>query len=121
MGKPEMHGNMMIGNMISRANSHLRYLMICGCGFPNSQHNFEPAVAQFKQCFANNSTIITVPESPMYNAPEAAAVTEPRLALIKKAGEQCARTGRIGDELLTEICSPMIPEEDYAAIVNAGI
>ena len=27
--------------------SHLRYLMICGCGFPNSAHNFEPAVAQF--------------------------------------------------------------------------
>lgn len=28
--------------------SHLKYLMICGCGFPNSRHNFEPAVAQFK-------------------------------------------------------------------------
>ena len=27
--------------------SRLRYLMICGCGFPNSKHNFEPAVMQF--------------------------------------------------------------------------
>ena len=26
--------------------SHLKYLMICGCGFPNSAQNFEPAVAQ---------------------------------------------------------------------------
>ncbi len=25
--------------------SRLRYLMICGCGFPNSQENFGPAVA----------------------------------------------------------------------------
>lgn len=25
--------------------SRLRYLMICGCGFPDSQENFEPAVA----------------------------------------------------------------------------
>ena len=57
--------------------SHLKYIMICGCGFPNSKHNFEPAAAQFKLCFPNHHTIITVPESPMFNAPEAAAVTLP--------------------------------------------
>ena len=44
---------------------HLCCLMICGCGFPSSRHNFEPAAA-----------------------------------------------------LRDEICSPMIPEERYAAIVN---
>ena len=68
--------------------SHLRYLMICGCGFPNSRHNFEPAVMQFKLCFPGDHTIITVPESPMFNAPEAAVVTVPRLELIKQAGRQ---------------------------------
>ena len=51
--------------------SHLRYMMICGCGFPNSKQNFEPAVMQFKLMFPNNHTIITVPEGPMFNAPEA--------------------------------------------------
>ena len=101
--------------------SRLRYMMICGCGFPNSKHNFEPAVAQFKQCFPYEHTIITIPESPMFNAPEAASVTGPRLALVKKAGEQYARTGRIEDALLTEIGAPMIPEEQYAAIVNGGV
>ena len=101
--------------------SHLRYLMICGCGFPNSKHNFEPAVAQFKLCFPGNHTIITVPESPMFNAPEAAIVTEPRLALVRQAGKQHAKTGEIDSALLDEICSPMIPEEQYAAIVNAGV
>ena len=101
--------------------SHLRYLMICGCGFPNSKHNFEPAVAQFKLCFPGSHTIITVPESPMFNAPEAAVVTNLRLALVKKAGKQYAETGEIDAALLAEICSPMIPEEQYAAIVNAGV
>ena len=100
--------------------SHLRYLMVCGCGFPNSRHNFEPAVAQFKLCFPGSHTILTVPESPMFNAPEAAAVTVPRLALVRKAGEQYARTGGIEDALLAEISSPMIPEETYAAIVNGA-
>ena len=101
--------------------TRLRYLMICGCGFPNSKHNFEPAVAQFKLCFPGAHTILTIPESPMFGAPEAAVVTEPRLALVKRAGEQYARTGRIEDALLAEIGAPMIPEEQYAAIVNGGV
>ena len=101
--------------------SRLRYMMICGCGFPNSQHNFEPTIAQFKQCFPRNHTIITIPESPMFNAPEAAVVTEPRLALVKQAGSQYAQSGEIDGELLHEIGSPMIPEDQYAAIVNGGV
>ena len=107
---------------VGQANfSHLRYLMICGCGFPNSKHNFEPAVAQFKLCFPGNHTIITVPESPMFNAPGAAVVTEPRLTRVKQAGRQFAETGEIDASLLEEICSPMIPDEQYAAIVNGGV
>ena len=101
--------------------SHLRYVMICGCGFPNSKHNFEPAAAQFKLCFPGNHTILTVPESPMFAAPEAAVVTEPRLVLGRQAGKRYAETGEIDAALLEEICSPMIPEEQYAAIVNAGV
>ena len=100
--------------------SHLRYLMICGCGFPNSRHNFEPAVAQFRLCFPGRHPILTVPESPMFSAPEADVVTEPRLALVRKAGEQFARKREIAPELIAEIGSPMIPEEQYAAIVNGG-
>ena len=98
--------------------SHLNYLMICGCGFPNSAHNFEPAVAQFRLMFRGDSTVITVPESPMFNAPEAAVVTVPRLELVREAGRQYARNGRIDAELLSQIGSPMIPEETYAKIVN---
>lgn len=101
--------------------SRLRYMMICGCGFPNSKHNFEPAVQQFKQCFPRNHTILTIPESPMFNAPEAAAVTEPRLELVRHAGKQYAETGEIDMALLTEINSPMIPEDQYASIVNGGV
>ena len=101
--------------------SRLRNLMICGCGFPNSKHNFEPAVAQFQLCFRGNHTILTVPESPMFNAPEAAPVTRPRLALVRQAGKQYAERGEIDPALVEEIGSPMIPEETYAAIVNGGV
>ena len=97
---------------------HLRYLMICGCGFPNSKHNFEPAVAQFRLLFPCGHTVLTVPESPLFNEPSAAVVTEPRLALLRQAGKAYAETGAIPEALLHEIGSPMIPEEVYAAIVN---
>ena len=100
--------------------SHLRYVMICGCGFPNSKQNFEPAVSQFKLLFPNGHTILTVPESPMFNVPQAAVVTVPRLEQVKEAGRQYAATGTIDEALIAAICSPMIPEEQYAAIVNAG-
>lgn len=36
--------------------SRLKYMMICGCGFPNSKQNFEPAVMQFKLMFPNDHT-----------------------------------------------------------------
>lgn len=101
--------------------SHLHYVMICGCGFPNSKHNFEPAIAQFKLCFPNNHTLITVPESPMFNAPEADIVTVPRLEKIKEAGREFAKCGAVSDELMDHITSVMIPEEQYAQIVNGSV
>ncbi|MBQ4506952.1 MAG: flavodoxin family protein [Firmicutes bacterium] len=101
--------------------SRLSYMMICGCGFPNSRHNFEPAAAQFSLMFPSRKTIMTVPESPMFSAPEAAAVTQPRLALVREAGRQYAKAGEIEETLLEEIGSPMIPEELYAAIVNGDV
>ena len=101
--------------------THLKYLMICGCGFPNSRNNFEPAQMQFRQMFPNNTTTICVPENPMFNSPEAAEVTVPRLALIKQAGTQYAETGAISEQLHAEIQSPMIPDEVYVDIVNRSV
>ena len=54
----------------------------------------------------------------MFHAPEAAIVTEPRLALVRLAGKQYAEKGEIDRPLLDKVCAPMIPEEQYAAIVN---
>ena len=99
--------------------SKLKYLMICGCGFPNSKHNFEPAVEEFKLMFPNNHTIITVPESPIFSVPQAGAVTKPRLELVKQSGKQFAEKGTIDAKLMEIISSPMIPDEMYAKIANS--
>ena len=105
-------------HVVQKDVSKLRFMMICGCGFPNSARNFEPAVMAFTQTFPNNRTIITMPETPMFAAPDAAELTKPRLNLVWEAGAQYARNGEINPELLKTVCSPMMPEEQYAAIVN---
>ena len=97
--------------------SHLRYMMICGCGFPNSRHNFEGVVRQFGLKFPE-STMITVPESPMFNIPQAAPFVAPRYAELKEAGAEFIKTGTLSPETLEKICSPMIPEEIYAQFAN---
>ena len=98
--------------------AHLRYLMISGCGFPNSRHNFEPAAEEFRLKFPYGHTVITIPESTMFCIPQASPVTEPRLELVRKAGKQYAETGKIEETLLEEIGSPMIPEDLYIRFAN---
>ncbi|MGN0448057.1 MAG: flavodoxin family protein [Acutalibacteraceae bacterium] len=100
--------------------SHLRYVMICGCGFPNSKNNFEGMIKQFELMFPNNSTILTVPESPMFNAPEAAPVTKPFLEDMRQAGREYANDGKITDATMSKLNTPMIPEEVYAQIANGN-
>lgn len=106
------------GHSAQKNFSQLHYLMMCGCGYPNSKHNFEGAVRSFELKFPENSTIITVPESPMFNIPQASQFVAPRLEALKKAGKEYAKDFTISDELIKEICSPMIPEAIYAQFAN---
>lgn len=98
--------------------SRLKYVMISGCGFPSGRNNFEPAIAQFEFCFRGSHVILTVPESPMFNVLEAEPVTKPRLEIIRKAGREYSKTQSIGQDLLDQISSPMIPEDVYAKIAG---
>ncbi|MGN0678243.1 MAG: flavodoxin family protein [Oscillospiraceae bacterium] len=98
--------------------SHLRYVMICGCGFPNMENNFEPAVLQFKRMFRGDTAIITVPEAPMFNAPEAEIVTKPFLETVRQAGREYAESGTISSETMSRLATPMIPMDEYIKIVN---
>ena len=76
-----------------RDYSHLRYLMICGCGFRTAGATLNRQYGSLSCCSPNNHTILTVPESPMFNAPEAAVVTVPRLELVRR-GRAAVRANR---------------------------
>lgn len=98
--------------------SHLRYVMICGCGFPNAKNNFEGILQQWRLMFGQDALSVTVPEAPMFNAPEAVGVTEPYLKIVRRAGREYAAGGSVSADTMDELSVPMIPDEAYAAIVN---
>ena len=98
--------------------SRLHYAMICGCGFPNAQYNFEAVTMQFRLMFGADCLMLTVPEAPMFNAPEAAPVTKPFLETVRQAGRAYAADGTVEAETMAKLAVPMIPEAVYARICS---
>lgn len=95
-----------------------RFLMISGCGFPNSKHNFEPAREQFELLFPMRNDILTVSEAPMLGVKEAEPLAKIKLGQFRTAGKIFAETKRLPEEIVQKIAVPMIPEEEYAKMVN---
>ena len=99
--------------------SKIHTLVICGCGFPNWEGNFDALKLMCKNCFCNPD-IVCVPETPMLNVPAAAIVADPLLAKFEKAGEEYASKLTLSPETVAELERPMISAEDYIRNVNGG-
>ena len=65
--------------------SKIHTLVICGCGFPNWEGNFNAMKLMCKNCF-RDPDIVCVPETPLLNVPAAAVVADPLLARFERAG-----------------------------------
>jgi len=94
-------------------------LVICGCGFPDWDGNFDALKLQCRLCF-RAPQIVCVPEAPMLNVPEAAVVADPLLDAFEAAGEEYARSLELSPETVARLETPMIPKETYIRIVNGG-
>lgn len=97
--------------------SRMHTLVICGCGFPDWEGNFDSLRMQCRQCFGNLD-LVCVPEAPMLNVPQAAVVADPLLESFEKAGEEYARSLTLSPETVARLETPMIPKEMYIRIVN---
>ena len=99
--------------------SRIHTLVICGCGFPDWEGNFDGLRAMCKVCFGGPD-MVCVPETPMLNIPAAAVVADPLLARFEKAGEEYAETLTLSADTVSELERPMIPKEDYIRNVNGN-
>jgi multimeric flavodoxin WrbA len=99
--------------------SKIHTVVICGCGFPDWDGNFDSVRMQCLQCF-REPVMVFVPEAPMLNVPEAAVVADPLLERFMNAGEEYGRSLTLSEETISALESPMIPKEAYISIVNGN-
>ena len=99
--------------------SGIHTLVICGCGFPHWEGNFDSLRKMCDVCFGNPD-IVCVPETPLLNVPAAEAVVDPLLERFQKAGEEYAATLHLSQETLAELEKPMISAEAYIQSVNGA-
>ena len=97
--------------------SRIHTLVICGCGFPAWEGNFDGLRMMCKVCFCGPD-MVCVPETPLLNVPAAAVVAEPLLERFEQAGEEYARTLTLSAETVAALETPMIPGEEYMRQVN---
>ena len=97
--------------------SRIRTLVICGCGFPHWEGNFDSLKQMCRTCFGDPD-IVCVPETPLLNVPEAAAVAGPLLEKFRRAGEEYAAALCLSPETTAGLEAPMISAEEYIRNVN---
>ena len=98
--------------------SKKRTVVICSAGFPNWDGNFEGLKHQLENSFGN-LTKIFVPETPLMNIPQAAPLTNPLLEKFFSAGKEFALSGKLSDETVRALETPMMPKDEYLRNVNA--
>lgn len=96
-----------------------RMLVISGCGFPNWEGNFDGLRIMCRNCFGQ-IPVICVPEAPMMNVPIAAIVADPLREKFTAAGKEFAEKGTLSAGTVAGLEEPMIPAQQYMAIVNGG-
>ena len=99
--------------------SRIHTLVICGCGFPDWDGNFEGLRAMCNVCFGGPD-MVCVPETPLLNIPEAAIVADPLLARFEQAGEEYAENLTLSKDTVAALEMPMIPKEEYIRHVNGA-
>ena len=99
--------------------SRIHTVVICGCGFPHWEGNFDGLKHMCKTCFGDPE-MICVPETPLLNVPAAAVVADPLLARFEEAGEEYAVNLRLTAETVSALEKPMISAEEYIRNVNGG-
>ncbi len=99
--------------------SRIRTLVICGCGFPHWEGNFDSLKLLCKTCFGNPD-MVCVPETPLMNVPEAAIVADPLLRRFEEAGAEYAERLTLSPETVAALETPMIPAKEYIRNVNGG-
>ena len=95
-----------------------RFLFVSTCGFHTTKGIYEPLQAQLKAIFEEHvPPLVTIPQAELMQVPQMKGIVDHRLERVKELGKQFA-IGKIENELLVEIASPLILERAYHRLVS---
>lgn len=97
----------------SKEEHEIRFMMISGCGFPNIEHNYEGVIFQFGMLFGEDCPRITCAEAPLLSIPDAKPLAEGYIALVRQAGQEYMKNGRISDDTQKRLDTPMFDPDTY--------
>ena len=94
-------------------------VVITGCGFPYYPENFAPLKLQMRTILGRPE-LICVYETPLLNMeiPAIAPLKTNLIAQFTAAGEEYLRQGRLSDNTLQLLETPMLPTEMYIHMIN---
>lgn len=95
----------------------MKYICICGAGFPMSEKNFEGVSVTCDKCFPT-CTKIFVPETPLLNVSETQGIADKKRQSFREAGAEYYRNGALSEDTIRELESLMISNEDYLKYIN---
>ncbi len=99
--------------------SKIHTLILCGCGFPDWEGNFDGLRKMCDVCFGHPD-MVCVPETPLLNVAEAAVVADPLLRRFEEAGAEYAERLTLSPETVAALETPMISKEEYLRNVNGA-
>lgn len=112
----EVNGRIQHVPLVDFSRKHT--LVICGCGFPDWEGNFEGLRIMCENSFGNLTTVF-VPEAPLLNLDIAKPVADPLLERFAEAGREYVRELNLSADTIASLEKPMISKEDYLKGINS--
>lgn len=94
-------------------------VVICGCGFPEYEHNFDGLKVQMDLSF-RNLTAIYVPQAPLMNIEAAKPVAVPKAEAFFQAGIEYNDAFSLSPATVEKLQSLMIPKDVYIQAHNSS-
>ena len=123
MGKPKMGSDHKSGSHPGRYDlSHQRHVLISTCGFWTAEGNYKSVTAQFDRMLTEKNVhydSLFCAQGGAISNPSAKRFYEKYMETVKQAGAEFAK-GKISEETLAQIATPVIPKEVYEAGADAS-
>lgn len=104
-----------------RFELNYRTLLISTCGFYPTDKSYDAVRAQFDMiCGADGWDGLFVGEGELFCKAPARRRCAARLELVRQAGGEYARDGKIAEETLAKVTSHIFPPDMYAAMADEG-